>query len=306
MLTSQWPLFKFAALVIILALEQAVTQAGEADNAPPAPIAYGNPNPLCNLANQKVAESSGIAASRRRPGVFWTHNDSGNSAHIYAFDTKGSDLGLFSISGAAAQDWEDIASFSVDGKSYLLIADTGDNVARRASCSLVIVEEPELPETGQRVSGVAKLVRTVTFSCEDGAGDCEAVAVTPGGKTAYLIKKVFGLTSPVYELPLEEKPVGPLVAKRVAAVPIQIVTAMDMSAEGSRCIVLTYGPAFEFTRTENEGWKDAFSRKPARIGMPLRKQEEAICYGADDRTLYVTSEGASCPLWEISPVPEGN
>ena len=64
---------------------------------------------------------------------------------------------------------------------------------------------------------MAKLVRTFTFSYEDGAGDCEAVAISPDGKTAYLIKKVIGLTSPVYELALPEKPTGALVAKRIAS-----------------------------------------------------------------------------------------
>ncbi len=289
------------AVAVLFAGVQALAQTDGAEHAPPAPVVYANPKPLCNLVNQKVAESSGIAPSRRRQGVFWTHNDSGGGAFIYAFDVKGSDLGTFSVPGAPAQDWEDIASFSSDGKPYLLIADVGDNAARRANCSLHVVEEPELPEKGQRVPGVAKLVRTLTFSYEDGAGDCEAVAVAPDGKMAYLIKKVVGLTSPVYELPLAAKQAAPLVAKRIAAVPFPMVTAMDVSADGRRCVVLTYGPAFEFSRGGNEAWKDAFGRKPARIGMPLRKQGEAICYGADDRTLYVTSEGTPCPLWEVAP-----
>ncbi len=298
------PLVAVLAVVVLLAGEQALAQTDGAEQVPPLPIVYGNPKFLGHLVSQKVSESSGIAASRRRQGVFWTHNDSGSGAHIYAFDVKGADLGTFSVPGAPAHDWEDMASFLVDGKPFLLIADGGDNAARRGACLLHVVEEPELPERGQQTSGVAKLVRTLTFTYEDGAGDCEAVAVAPDGKTAYLIKKVVGLASPVYELPLADKPAGRLVAKRIAAVRFPMVTAMDMSVDGHRCVVLTYGSAFEFTRGDNEAWKDAFSRKPSRIDMPLRKQGESICYGADDKTLYVTSEGAPCPLWEVVPAPE--
>src|SRR5687767_14630941 len=47
---------------------------------------YGAPVHLVNLENQSVKESSGIAASRRNAGIFWTHNDSGDGPFIYAFD----------------------------------------------------------------------------------------------------------------------------------------------------------------------------------------------------------------------------
>ena len=36
-----------------------------------------------------MIESSGLAASNRRPLHFWTHNDSGGRSIIYAFDAAG-------------------------------------------------------------------------------------------------------------------------------------------------------------------------------------------------------------------------
>ena len=36
-----------------------------------------------------LAESSGLAISRRNPGVLWSHNDSGNAAVLFALDGSG-------------------------------------------------------------------------------------------------------------------------------------------------------------------------------------------------------------------------
>jgi hypothetical protein len=82
---------------------------------------------LCTLESAEVVESSGIALSRRTKGVYWTHNDSGDGANLYAFDATGKDLGTYTLSGVEPIDWEDIASATIDGKPYLFVGDIGDN-----------------------------------------------------------------------------------------------------------------------------------------------------------------------------------
>src|SRR5215212_9666582 len=57
----------------------------------------------------EITESSGILESRRYPGVFWTHNDSGNPAEIFAITGTGKLLMKFPIR-ATNVDWEDIAT----------------------------------------------------------------------------------------------------------------------------------------------------------------------------------------------------
>ena len=74
-----------------------------------------------------------------------------------------------------------------------------------------------------------------------------------------------------------------------------------LSADGRRAIVVTYGPAYEFTRREGESWAKTFARGGRRLNMPLRSQGESICYGPDGKTLYLTSERLPTPLWQISP-----
>jgi hypothetical protein len=74
---------------------------------------------------------------------------------------------------------------------------------------------------------------------------------------------------------------------------------MDISPDGRRAVVLTYRDAYEYSRGRNERWAEAFARKPAEIKLPRRAQGEAIAYGADGKTLYLTSEKLPTPLWEV-------
>src|SRR5688500_18639935 len=63
---------------------------------------------------QRVAElpeGSGLAASRRTSGRFWSHNDSGEPV-LFALDTNGRVTGRLSISGATVEDWEAVAAGS--------------------------------------------------------------------------------------------------------------------------------------------------------------------------------------------------
>jgi hypothetical protein len=74
---------------------------------------------------------------------------------------------------------------------------------------------------------------------------------------------------------------------------------MDISPDGMRAVVLTYGDAYEYAREKGETWARAFSREPRLIKAPVRRQGESVCYGTDGRNLYLTSENAHQPLWEI-------
>ena len=77
------------------------------------------------LQNAQIDEASGLARSQRYPDVFWVANDDGPSV-LYAIDSTGKDLGRVTIKDASNRDWEDLASFTLDGVPYLLAADIGD------------------------------------------------------------------------------------------------------------------------------------------------------------------------------------
>ena len=56
----------------------------------------------------QLPEGSGIAASQRSPGRFWTHNDSGAPV-LFALDPKGVVLGQVRVPGTKVEDWEAVA-----------------------------------------------------------------------------------------------------------------------------------------------------------------------------------------------------
>jgi hypothetical protein len=56
------------------------------------------------LQDSAINESSGIVASRTTPGLYWTHNDSGDGPYIYALDEHGARRGTWRVKGASARD----------------------------------------------------------------------------------------------------------------------------------------------------------------------------------------------------------
>jgi hypothetical protein len=96
-----------------------------------------------------LKEASGLAASPDQ-AVFWTHNDSGSEAVLYAIDpTSGVIRGQKTLPRTHAVDWEDIGIGpyrQADGKlnlaPHLYIADTGDNKYRRDDACIYVTREP--------------------------------------------------------------------------------------------------------------------------------------------------------------------
>ena len=291
-----------------------------------APILYGPGKLVCEVDASVISESSGLACGRANPDVFWTHNDSGSQSVIHAINRAGEIVASCKVAGAAARDWEDMASVAVaqrpgqPPRGLLLIADVGDNSCNRSDCRIYLVEEPLLKPspkaaagsggtTGRRDLPRTKPANVVEFTYEDGPHNCEAVAVDPTTRCAYLISKELLPACKVYELPLPRNFGGArrtLTARHVADLNIPVTTGMDISPDGRRAVIVTYVNAFEYTRKEGESWKDAFARAPRQIAMPARPQGESICYGPDGKSLYLTSEvlggKGKMPLFEVPAV----
>src|SRR5215207_364043 len=89
----------------------------------------------------ELPEGSGLAASRRTPGRFWSHNDSGDAV-LFALDGTGHVNGRVSLAGANVEDWEAIAIGPCPSGSCIYLADIGDNDARRKRITIYRVAEP--------------------------------------------------------------------------------------------------------------------------------------------------------------------
>jgi hypothetical protein len=269
---------------------------------PQGRVPYGGGRELCRLANQAVNESSGLACSRRRPGFFWTHNDSGGDARAFLFDTRGRDLGSCELDGIVAFDLEDTLSFCLDDKPYLVLCDVGNNGRAAGVQMLHVFEEPDFDAEKGVLAERVSIMQTIHYAYEDDHRDCEAVGFDPTSKTFLFVTKEKGPKCNVYSLPWPQPSADKAsVARQIATLPLTNVTAMDVSPDGLHAIVLTYGDAYEFQRLDDDDWPQAFARQPRRIVVPERVQGESICYGADGKTLYLTSENLPTPLW-IVPV----
>lgn len=280
-----------------------------------------------SITAPSIDEASGLAVSRINDQILWTHNDSGDTARIFAIDTQGQQLATVNITGVKNTDWEDIASFVYQGESYLLIADVGDNQAKRSQYQLHLIKEPNLSLLNGQKNLSAKPVWSMTFTYPDGAHDCESVAVdSVKGKILLLTKRD---TLPIlYELPLiaptlqsgSNKSSAQMIkqqAKRlgeIAPLPTAVLdyvsiytwagfagkpTAMDISADGLSTVILTYTHAFYFTQTTQGEWLSLFSTTPQQIALPAIKQAEAVAFSQDGQSIYITSEMIPAPVYKM-------
>ena len=297
--------------------------AGEVLSLQAAP--FGDAIRAGELEQPALDETSGLAASRRRPDLLWAVNDSGSPPRLYAVGIDGRDRGAVDLAGATNVDWEDLASFELDGRPHLLVADVGDNVARRASVTLYVLEEP--PLEGDRFAGgsTAQVAWTIEIVYEDGPLDCEAVAVDPVGERVLLASK---RTEParLYEAPLRPSSgdAGRVTAVRVAEIPNvprpteadleedprfgsfrSQITALDVSADGRELVAVTYKDAYRFVRGGGETWGQAVSGMPQLIPLPRMVQTEAGAYDRDGAALFVTTEQRPAPLFRLDRAVQG-
>lgn len=267
-------------------------------------VIYGQPEQVGQLDDERISESSGLARCLGRPGWFWTMNDSGDEPRLFLIDSVGKTRGVVQITDAELDDWEDLCSFRLDETDYLLIADTGDNGKGRDHVTLYCLEEPGLNDDGSPRRKKASVSTRIRVKYEDGRHDCEAVGVDVTSRKILLVAKERALQCKVYEAPLDlGRRSAKVVAKQIATVPLPLVTGMSISADGRRAVLLTYLPAVDYVRREGEDWQKALRRAPRIIDTPARKQGEAVCYGDDDQTLFLTSEGVRQPFWRVPVAP---
>lgn len=294
----------YGATAILLAL---AAIAAAAENTAPVPQ-FSRPVEVAPLAEPRNREASGLAASRRTPGLLWTHNDSGGEPVLFAVAADTGDLrGKVRVKGVGNIDWEDIASFERDGKAWLVVGDIGDNFARRPFILLHFLEEPAAAALAPDRETEIAPAYTLRVVYEDLARDCESLAVDAPEGAVYLLSKREQVPH-LYRIPLA--PSREIVtAHHVGTVPhlpqpefIQRLlktptgafraspTAMDFSADGSAALVLTYGDLLLFPRLPGESWADALAKPPVVLAPHKLPQAEGACFSADARAIFVVSE----------------
>ena len=292
--------------LLLLAFNLAHAQTFETAPFEPAQLA-------ALITDSSLDEISGIASSRRADQRYWVHNDAPRPAELQAINETGTSVARLRIEGVRAIDWEDIASYTIGGKPWLLIGDIGDNAGVRTDYELIAIEEPDI--TGAASTLSIKPSWRLRFRYPDGAHDCEAMAVDATRREILLINKHAPLM--VYSLPLGPSANGqtPLVARKLVdltSIPQPdsderksrfpaarfggSPTGLDIDAAGRRAILLTYRDIWVFSRAPHEDWLRAFARKPQRITLPPMAQAEAIGFDRAGHSIFVSGERLPAPL----------
>ncbi|MCP4169813.1 MAG: hypothetical protein GY758_03455 [Fuerstiella sp.] len=257
------------------------------------------------VEDKRISESSGLAISHANPNAIWIHNDSGDKPRLFLVGLDGVTQAVVEIAGADAHDWEDLCSFKINGESWLLIGDVGDNLTRRGNghpaCRLYLLKEPVVPAARRPAKIQWNVSATITFAYENGPANCEGVAVDVEREEILLLTKSLPHKCELYRLPLNTRAGRQkTVAKRIADVFIPFATALDISPDGRTMVVCTMLNGLSVTRVSDRTWTDALGKPGTAFNLPPRKQGETICFDTTGRWLYVNSEGSRQPLWRMN------
>jgi hypothetical protein len=238
------------------------------------------------LRDPRIVESSGMALSRRHPGVLWTHNDSGDRARLFAVGADGRTRATLTLAGVEARDWEALAAGRDDrGRPALFVGDIGDNNGVWPEVAVYRVAEP----AALRDATVAAVRYRLRYP--DGSRDAEALLVDPRGNRLYVAtKSVNG--GGLYQAPARLRSDRVNVLRRVARVP-PVVTDGAFAPDGRSFVLRDYQGAFVYT---------APGRRVGSFELPLQYQGESIAVSADGRSVLAGSEGADSAVWRV-PLP---
>lgn len=258
-----------------------------------------------HIAEPAVTESSGLVASRLNPPELWTHNDSGGGPIVYCLSPTGEPCGSWTVSGASATDWEDIAIGPGPDfhRPWLYLGDIGDNARQRTSIVVYRAPEPEVPPG----AGAAKAATTgpaegLRLAYPDGAHDAEALMVHPVSGDLYVVTKdaepkVYKATAPLSAShPTALKLVATL---PVTATPFDRITGGDISPDGRHVVLSNYFAGEELSLPAEESDFDAiWSQSAQTVDLGARDQGESVAYRLDGDAVLATSEGAGSPVYE--------
>ena len=246
-----------------------------------------------------VDEASGLTSSRWSDDRLWVHNDSGDSARLFALDRSGKLLATVTLEGAKSKDWEDIArgpcAPGEAARSCLYVADMGDNREKRDDVRFYRFAEPERLEAEMTV----KAFETMELRYPVGPLNAEAIWVDEQARVVIFSKEEdrtrifvqpFATGAPVVAALVGERklPGGNLFVR-------ELVTAADYDAATRRVAFRTYHHAYEWRLPAGAGAEQLAGLEPVALPLALEPQGEAIAYLPGG--LVTTSETAGSPLF---------
>jgi hypothetical protein len=253
------------------------------------------------LDDPAIVEASGIVKSRRHPGIFWVHNDSGNPPLLFAVKGDGSLVRSYRVE-AANVDWEDI---SIDDSGHLYLGDIGNNDKRLPVRGIYRLDEPDPTSPAPVVDQPLKPTASSFYGFPAGGRfDAEGLFIDRG--KAFIVSKRFdGREAEVFAVRLDPPAplLRPTLPERVGSLPdcVEPATGASLSPDGKRLAIVTTKAARVYQPGPGGGWS-LIATVPFEA-----KDVEAICWdgldlilASEDRSVYRIAEG----VWRAAPKPK--
>ena len=268
-----------------------------------------------DVGHKPLSEISGIVKSTRYENTYWVHNDSGDSARLFAIREDGAVLypgfvrnkrigmkdspdlwqGL-PVFVAANQDWEDI---TIDGDA-IYIADIGNNGNARRDLGVYVVREPN-PKAITNARPIQYLPIEYPdqkqYPARQWHFDSESMFID-GGVPYFITKhrqpgKIRDWESGAKLYRLETRytdKVNKLV--QVGSNPhVAVATGADLSPDGQWLAVLCYTDIWLFQRPESGD--DWLSSSGFKLPLTFKQtgQVEAIAWKNNEELLFTNEPG---------------
>lgn len=244
----------------------------------PASAADGEGDQGFTIKDPRITESSGLAASRLHPGVYWTHNDSDDGPYLYAVDSRtGNTVARLTLRGIGSP--RDVEAISIGPHNEIYAGDIGDNLGGKWPYVWIYrLPEPKVLKD-QTVTATQYVVKY-----ENGPRDAESLLVHPKTGRVYIVdKKEDG--GHLYEGPASLSTSGANIFRPIAPVDLWATDAA-FSPDGRHLAVRGYFGGILYD------WNGGRIRRRGSLDVPLQGQGESVSYSVDGTKLMYGSEGA--------------
>lgn len=244
---------------------------------------------LGELKHKDLGEVSGLASSINNPGLLWTLNDSGNGPDVFLIDKDLHIKTTYTLQGIKNRDWEDIAvgPGPDSTKSYIYVAEIGDNSASHKLKYIYRFEEPAVDSINNKIS--ISDFDTITFKLPDSKKDTETLMVDPATRDLYIVSK---REEPVYlyqiKYPYSTK--DTITAQQLFSLPFTQIVAGAFSSDGNEILMKNYNHIYYWENSLKKPFTEVLKDAPEEIPYEIEPQGEAITWARDNTGFYTLSE----------------
>ncbi|MGQ4421989.1 WD40 repeat domain-containing protein, partial [Streptomyces violaceoruber] len=243
--------FALLASALLVGAFAVPASAADADDGPAGSDGF-------TIKDPRITESSGLAASRLHPGIYWTHNDQDTGPYLYAVDgATGETVARVALSGVGTP--RDVEAIAIGPGNKIFVGDIGDN----DGVTWPYVWIYELPEPTDLKDQTVKATQYVV-KYTDGSRDAESMVVHPKTGRVYIIDKNED-GGHLYEGPAKLSPSGTNVFK--PTVPVDLwATDAAFSPDGEQLAVRGYLGGIWYD------WNGGKIKRGERISVPLGQE----------------------------------